>query len=132
MDDHLGGQPNQSIDETMQDMTQDPVGNMASQILEMSKEEEEEEKKESQEVKEMKNLVRRLGLREKEIHDMWVLNEGKLLELMSNKEKGKLLAGDLIVFKDKADDIVGVELDSYIAYLVNKQKNSKILGECNS
>ena len=92
---------------------------MVSQILEMSKEEDDEDKNETQEVKEMKNLVRRLGLREKEIHDTFVINEEKLKQLMSNKEKLKLLAGDLVVFKDKADDIIGVELDSYITYLVN-------------
>ena len=35
------------------------------------------------------------------------------------------MAGDLVVFKDKADDIVGVELDSFIVYLINNQKKSK-------
>lgn len=30
-----------------------------------------------------------------------------------------LKASDLIVFKDKADDIIGVELDSYIQYLIS-------------
>ena len=91
----------------------------------MSKEEDEDEKDDTLEMKEMKNLVRRLGLREKEIHDTFVINEEKLKALMSNQEKGKLMAGDLVVFKDKADDIVGVELDSFIVYLINNQKKSK-------
>jgi len=33
---------------------------------------------------------------------------------------------DLIVFKDKADDIVGVELDSFIEFLINNTHRSKI------
>ena len=45
---------------------------------------------------------------------------------MSNQENVKLVAGDLVVFKDKADDIVGIELDSFIAYLINNQKKSKV------
>lgn len=33
---------------------------------------------------------------------------------MSDKNKMILKACDLIIFKDKADDIIGFELDSYI------------------
>lgn len=58
--------------------------------------------------------MRRLGLREKEIHDAFIINEEKIKGLMSNQEKQVLYAADLIVFKDKAEDIIGVELESFI------------------
>lgn len=56
-------------------------------------------------------MVRRLGLREKEIHDTFIINEDKLRALMTDQAKQTLLAADLIVFQDKANDIVGIELD---------------------
>ncbi len=95
-------------------------------ITEKSVEEDDEEKKINEEEKEIRNLVRRLGLREKEIHDTFMINEEKLKSLMSDKEKTKLLAVDLVVFKDKADDIIGIELDSFITFLINNQNKSKI------
>lgn len=32
----------------------------------------------------------------------------------------KLDSNDLIVFKDKAEDIIGAELDSFVTFLVDK------------
>jgi hypothetical protein len=46
---------------------------------------------------------------------------------MSNHESLRLLVGDLIVFKDKATDILGVELDKFIAFFVEKVNLSKQL-----
>jgi len=79
-------------------------------------------------------MVRRLGLREKEIHDTFIINEEKLRLLMSDQEKQTLKVSDLIVFKDKADDIIGIELDSFIEFLINNTHRSKIfldLSLCN-
>eukprot|EP00347_Sterkiella_histriomuscorum_P016688 403352238 len=93
------------------------------------REDEEEEGKqdslEFQELKAYKQLVRRLGLREKEIHDTFVINEDKIQALMSDQDKMTLKASDLIVFKDKADDIIGIELDSYIQFLINDPTQKK-------
>lgn len=78
---------------------------------------EDEEEGLSYEDMELRSLVRRLGLREKEIHDTFVINEDKIKTLMSNQSKQTLLAADLIVFQDKANDIIGIELDSFIQFL---------------
>ena len=75
----------------------------------------------------MKKLVRRLGLREKEINDSFIVNEQKIQALMTDKEKMKLSVADLIVFKDKAEDLIGIELESFIQYLINNQDKSKHL-----
>ena len=80
---------------------------------------EDEEEGLSYEDMELRSLVRRLGLREKEIHDTFVINEDKIKTLMSNQSKQTLLAADLIVFQDKANDIIGIELDSFIQFLIN-------------
>ena len=80
---------------------------------------EDEEEGLSYEEMELRSLVRRLGLREKEIHDTFVINEDKIKTLMSNQSKQTLLAADLIVFQDKANDIIGIELDSFIQFLIN-------------
>lgn len=60
------------------------------------------------------------------MHDAFIVNEDKLKELMSDVEKQTLLVNDLIVFKKKADDIVGFELDSFIEYLINNTDKSKL------
>lgn len=69
--------------------------------------------------KELRNIVRRLGLKEKELHDVFIINEEKLIALMTDTERQILHAGDLVIFKDKADDIIGIELDSFIKYLID-------------
>lgn len=41
-------------------------------------------------------------------------------------DKLQLKACDLVVFKDKAEDIIGVELESYIQFLINNTHKSKL------
>lgn len=45
---------------------------------------EDEDEQMSNEELEYRRLVRRLGLREKEIHDTFIINEDKIRALMSN------------------------------------------------
>ena len=93
--------------------------------VEMALEESDDDKDLADEQKELRVIVRRLGMKEKELHDTFVLNEDKIKLLMSDQENLKLYAGDLIVFKDKADDIIGVELDNFIQFLINNTNKSK-------
>lgn len=72
----------------------------------------------------MRNLVRRLGLREKEIHDQFIINEDKIKGLMTDKEKMSLHTADLVIFKGKAEDIIGVELDSFVQFMIGSANKS--------
>ena len=74
-------------------------------------------------------MVRRLGLREREILDTFVTNEKKLIELLKNDKDNnqKLKVADLVIFKDRAGDIMGIELESFTQYLIDYSLKSKII-----
>ncbi|CDW77792.1 UNKNOWN [Stylonychia lemnae] len=115
-------QNNEALNDTEQLQEVDNTNLIAEQD-----EEDEDSSNQDKEVQEYRQMVRRLGLREKEIHDTFIINEDKIRALMSDQEKQILKVSDLIIFKDKADDIIGVELDSYIEFLINHtlQKKAK-------
>jgi hypothetical protein len=52
--------------------------------------------------------------------------DGSLPEPVEGAEVLSLYFRDFIVFKDKANDIIGIELDDFISYMVDRVSKSKL------